>query len=165
MPAGLGIHPWFRRPVQVAIRSDTVFTSNTESSSWPQPVAGPHDLRRLGSMADGLDATWSGQSEPQVELWWPEPDIRATMSARAWVDGPAGPEPAGRGPASAAVHVVAASPGNLDAVAVEPETNAPQALRRLLRGEPGGLIMLGPGEALTLLTELAFERSRLVDTS
>lgn len=167
MPAGLGIHPWFRRPVQVAIRSDAVFTSNTESSAWPEPVAGPHDLRRLGIMADGLDATWSAPSEPQVELWWPEPGIRATMGARAWVDGSAGPGLAAPGPASPAVYVVAASPGNLDAVAVavEPETNAPQGLRRLLRGEPGGLFMLDPGEALTLLTELAFERHRLVDTS
>jgi hypothetical protein len=55
--------------------------------------------------------------------------------------------------------IVAASPGEIDAVAVEPETHAPQGLRRLLRGEPDALTMLAPGERLELVMELAFKRS------
>jgi galactose mutarotase-like enzyme len=163
MPAGLGVHPWFRRPVLVAIRGDAVYPENAATRPWPEPVLGPFDLREVGAMPADLDATWTHLAEPPVELHWPEVGVRATMRARAWVDGPAGPGPVAPGSvapgsASPTIYVVAASPGNLDAVAVEPETNAPQGLRRLLRGEPGGLLMLGAGEALGLRVDLAFER-------
>ncbi len=60
--------------------------------------------------------------------------------------------------AAPTVYVVAASPSDVEAIAVEPETHAPQALRRLRNGEPGGLTMLEPGGALELTTDLAFER-------
>lgn len=141
MPAGLGIHPWFRRPVLVAIRGDAVYRSNLDSEPEPVPVHGPFDLRTLGEMAAGLDATWTRLTEPPVELAWPDLGLRATIRI-------ASPTP----------HVVAASPGDLDAIAVEPQTHAPQGLRRLLRGEPGALAILGPGQALRLGLELAFER-------
>jgi hypothetical protein len=55
-------------------------------------------------------------------------------------------------------YVVAASPGALDAIAIEPETHAPQGLRRLLSGEPGGLMLLDPGRRLDLGVELAVSR-------
>ena len=58
----------------------------------------------------------------------------------------------------AAPYIVAASPGVVDAIAVEPETHAPQAIRRLIGGEPGGLAMLPPGDALEMGIDLAFER-------
>ena len=35
------------------------------------------------------------------------------------------------------LYIVAASPSHLDAVALEPETHAPQAMRRLLKDQPG----------------------------
>ena len=37
MPAGLGIHPWFRGPVDVAIHGDRVFPSNTGTIVDPEP--------------------------------------------------------------------------------------------------------------------------------
>ena len=140
MPAGLGMHPWFRRPVLVAVRGDAVYASNTAPDARPEPVHGALDLRRIGQIPE-LDATWTRLADPAVELQWPALGVAATMRVTA-------PTP----------FVVAASPPSLDAVAVEPQTHAPHGLRRLLNGEPDGLAMLDPGQALELRVELAFER-------
>jgi aldose 1-epimerase len=140
MPAGLGIHPWFRRPLEVAIHAERVHPANVAPEPWPVPVSGPFDLRELRNMPPELDATWTDLAEPPVELSWPVAGIRATMH----VDAPSR-------------YIVAASPGDVDAVAVEPQTHAPQGLHRLLNGEPGGLVMLSPGESLGLTVTLAFE--------
>ena len=142
MPAGLGIHPWFRRPVKVAIRGDAFHSPNTATPPQPQPVLGHFDLREVGGMAPDLDATWTALADPPVELLWPDTGVRATMRARP-------PVP----------YIVAASPGDVDAIAVEPQTHAPQGLRRLVGGEPGALTMLKPGQTLGLTVELAFDRA------
>jgi aldose 1-epimerase len=141
MPAGLGIHPWFRRPLLLAIRGDRVHRSNTESKPWPERVSGPFDLRAVGTMADDLDGTWSDLTQPPVELRWPAQHIRVVMRT-----------------VSPTSYVVAASPRSIDAIAVEPETHAPQGLRRMLGDEPGGLTRLDPGRTLRLQVELAFDR-------
>lgn len=141
MPAGLGIHPWFLRPLLVAIRGEAVYPSNTAPAARPEPVAGPFDLREVGAMAADLDATWSDLAEPPVELCWPDRHVRAVMRVVA-----------------PTTYVVAASPGALDATAVEPQTHAPQGLRRTLADEPGGLAWLEPGRTLGLVVELAFDR-------
>ena len=141
MPAGLGIHPWFREPVEVAIRGDSFHSPNTATPAEPQPVLGHFDLRRVGPMAADLDATWTDLADPPVELVWPDAGVRATMRATP---------PVG--------YIVAASPGDVDAIAVEPQTHAPQGLRRLLGREPGALTMLKPGQTLGLTVELAFQR-------
>jgi aldose 1-epimerase len=141
MPAGIGIHPWFRRPLLVAIHGDAVHPSNLATEPLPEPVRGPFDLRRIAEMPPGLDATWTDLADPAVELRWPDLDIRATLRVR---------------PTTA--FIVAASPPHLDAIAVEPATHAPQGLRRMLASEPGGLAMLDPGRALDLAVELAFDR-------
>jgi len=143
MPAGLGIHPWFRRPVQVAIRGSAVYEANAATDPRPVAVDGQFDLREVGEVPTDLDATWTDLTEPPVELRWPAVGLRAVMRVTA-----------------PTIHVVAATPGNLDAVAVEPQTHAPQGLRRLVNGEPGGLAWLEPGAALGLTVELAFERFR-----
>jgi aldose 1-epimerase len=141
MPGGLGVHPWFLRPVAVAIRADTVLPSNTELRSLPEPVRGRFDLRAPGEMSSDLDAAWTDLTEPPVELRWEDAGIGATMRT-----------------VPPAAYIVAASPGQLDAIAVEPETHAPQGLRRLLAGEPGGLTWVDPGRSLDLRIELAFQR-------
>jgi aldose 1-epimerase len=142
MPAGLGLHPWFRRPLEVAIAARSVFASNVVSAAEAEPVSGRHDLRSLGSMADGLDATWTDIDDPPVELSWPTSGLRLAMRV---------------GPTTSCI--VAASPPNLDAIAVEPQTHGPQGLRRLIRGEPGGLALLAPGQTLRQLTTLEIGRS------
>ncbi|HEY7591437.1 MAG TPA: hypothetical protein VH723_10620 [Candidatus Limnocylindrales bacterium] len=141
MPAGLGIHPWFRRPLRVAIRAGGLLNPNTATPRDPRPVFGHFDLREVGPMAGDLDATWTDLADPPVELVWSEAGVRATMRADPPVS-----------------YIVAASPSNVDAVAIEPETHAPQGIRRLLHGEPGALLMLKPDQALQLTVELAFER-------
>ena len=64
MPAGLGIHPWFRRPVEVAIAAASSHGSNLESSPEPASVAGVLDRRELAPLPDGLDATWTDLASP-----------------------------------------------------------------------------------------------------
>jgi aldose 1-epimerase len=140
MPAGLGIHPWFRRPVAVAIRAGFVHPSNLASEAEPIPVAGSFDRSVLEPLPDGLDAAWTGIGEPPVVLAWPELGLTATLDFDA-------PER----------FVVAASPPEIDAVAVEPQTHAPAGIRRLQQGEPGGLVLVDPGEVLTLAVRLAFD--------
>jgi aldose 1-epimerase len=142
MPAGLGIHPWFLRPLCIRVAASRVVPSNVDPDSALEPVAGDLDLRRLRPVPDDLDATWLTMADPAVELEWPDLGIGAVMRIRS---------EAGR-------CVAVASPASLDAVAVEPQTHAPQGLRRLLAGEPGGLRPLEPGASLWLTTELAFRR-------
>jgi aldose 1-epimerase len=140
MPAGLGIHPWFRRPLRVAIHGGRVFPNNLNGDSRPQPVDGRFDLRALGDMQDDIDATWTDLSDPAVELVWPQ-RARATIRVE-----------------DSSAFLAGASPSTIDAIAVEPQTHAPQGLRRLLAGAPGGLALLAPRETLTLVVRLAFER-------
>jgi aldose 1-epimerase len=137
MPGGLGLHPWWRRPVEVAIPARSVYPTTTDSPARPEPVSGTFDRRRLGRMADGIDAAWTDLDEPAVELRWPESGIVLTMRAT--------------GPT---IHVVGASPADVDAVAIEIQTHAPQGVRRLERGEPGGLELIDAGNALSLAIEL-----------
>ena len=142
MPAGLGLHPWFRRPVLVAIHGRGVLSPNTGTPALPVPVDGPLDLRRMGQLARGVDATWTDLADPPVELAWPAQGIRAVLRASA-----------------PSLYIVAAGPGDIDAIAIEPQTHAPQGLRRLLNGEPGGLTILRPNQVLGLDVDLAFERT------
>lgn len=141
MPGGVGHHPWFAGGPEVAIRGAAVFSPNGGTPAQASPVSGSLDLRRLGPMAEGVDATWTDLAEPPVELRWREPGIRARMDAQA-----------------ERVYIVAANPPGAGAIAVEPETHAPQGLRRLLRGEPGPLAMIEPGGSLDLVFGLAFDR-------
>jgi aldose 1-epimerase len=149
MPGGLGIHPWFRRPLDIRVPAERVLTPNSDPDPPIEPVSGYLDLRELRRMPDDLDAAWPDPGEPAVELGWPELGIRATIRARS----------------EAGVHVVAASPAWLDAVAVEPQTHLPQGLRRYLRGEPGGLHVIAPGATLRLVIEMTFARTPERDPS
>jgi aldose 1-epimerase len=141
MPAGLGFHPWFVRPVEVAIRGDSVYPTNLEHVVEPEAVGGRFDRRAVSELPLGLDATWTGLTEPPIELRWPASGLRATMSFEA--------------PTRC---VAAASAADIEAIAVEPETHAPFGLRRLLRGEPDGLSLLDPGASMDLAIALRFSQ-------
>ena len=143
MPAGVGIHPLFRKPVRIAIKGKSVFSPNTDTPALPAPVEGALDLREIGEVAENLDASWTDLSDPAAEMAWPDSGISASMRA-------IGPS----------VYLSVASLSFLDSVAVEPETNLPQGLRRLLNHEPGGLQMLAPGGVLSLGVELAVSQGR-----
>ncbi|HEY8168414.1 MAG TPA: hypothetical protein VIF84_06855 [Candidatus Limnocylindrales bacterium] len=140
MPAGIGLHPWFVGPLELAVPAETVLSPNDDTPATPVPVAGETDLRRLAPPPIGLDGTWMDVAGP-VELTWPQLGLQATMR----VDAPT-------------ACIVVASPPGRGAIAVEPETHAPQGIRRLVRDEPGALAMLAPGDRLRLGVELAFER-------
>jgi aldose 1-epimerase len=141
MPAGLGLHPWFSRPVEVAIRADAVYPSNLAHVPSPEPVAGPFDRRSLAELPIGLDATWTALQDPPITFRWPKSGIRATLTFEA--------------PARC---VAAASPEDLDAIAIEPETHAPYGLRRLLENEPDALQLLDPGASMALSMALRFDQ-------
>jgi aldose 1-epimerase len=141
MPGGIGVHPWFLKPLDVAVPAAGVLTPNQAIPARPAAVAGEFDLRKLRPMPPDLDATWTDLSEPSVQLRWPALGIGATMTAGA-----------------PPLYIVAASPSYLDAVALEPETHAPQAMRRLLNDEPGAPAILDPGDTLRLTVVLSFER-------
>ena len=143
MPSGVGLHPWFVRPVEVAVDAPSVFTSNSDSPPEPEPVSGKHDLRRLGTMTPDLDATWADPGDPPVELRWPGDGLVCRVTARS-----------NRGN----LFITAASPSDVGADALEPQTHAPQGLRRLLNGEPGALQLIEPGGSLVLTTRLSFEQ-------
>jgi aldose 1-epimerase len=140
MPAGIGIHPWFRKPLRVAIGARSVHADNLATAPEPTLVSGLTDRRRLEPMPDDLDGTWVDLTEPPIELAWPETGLHALISFDA--------------PTRV---VTAASPANVDAVAVEPQTHAPAGIRRLLAGEPGALGLLPGGETLTLAIRIAFD--------
>lgn len=141
MPAGLGLHPWFRPPLDVRINAGTTLRSNLDPDAIVEPVSGRWDLRTMRPMPDDLDAAWRATGDPTCELKWPALGIRALMRARS----------------DAGVWIVAASPSSLDGVAIEPQTHAPWGLRRFINGEPGALQVLEPGATIALTTELAFE--------
>jgi aldose 1-epimerase len=141
MPAGLGWHPWFRKPVQVMIPSSTVYEDNTATTPEPVPVAPPFDLRTPAVMADGIDATWP-HPEGDPSLHWRESGLTMSMSC-----------------SPTAQFIVAANFADIEAVAFEPQTHAPDGLGRLLRGDPGALTILQPEHHLDLSFTLSFTLS------
>jgi galactose mutarotase-like enzyme len=74
-----------------------------------------------------------------VELSWPTLGFAATMSVEA-----------------PSVLICAASPPDVDADAIEPQTHAPQGLRRLLNDLPDAMHWIAPGDSLALRMDLAF---------
>jgi aldose 1-epimerase len=140
MPAGLGFHPWWRRPVWLRVTAGLAYASNVAPDEEPAPVADPLDLRSLAAPADGLDGTWTDPSLGRVELSWPGLGLRATMRS------------------TQARFVAVATPPGLDAIAVEPQTHAPDGLRRLLGGRSDGLAWLAGGGSLPLDLEIEVSR-------
>ena len=140
MPAGLGLHPWFRRPLEGRIHASTVLRSNLDPAAMLEPVSDRWDLREMGPIPVDLDGSWGTPGLAAVDLRWPEIGLRAAMRARS----------------DAGMWLAVASPAALDGVAIEPQTHLPQGLRRYLKAEPGRLHPMAPGATITLTTELAF---------
>jgi aldose 1-epimerase len=142
MPAGIGLHPWFRRPVEISINAASALPSNTDAGAALTAVTARLDLRVPGPMPDDLDATWRPDRDPAATLHWPDRGLTARLTVRSNTD----------------AYIVAASPRTLDAVAVEPQTHAPFGLSRFLDGRPGRLHPLAPGATLRLEIILAFDQ-------
>jgi len=144
MPAGLGLHPWFRRPLRVKVAAERVYRTNTASPPEPEPTTGPFDLGDLAEPPAGLDGTWVGLSPHVIRLDWPDLDLAATLEISSGV------EPL----------VAMASPATIDAIAIEPQTHGPNPFRRLADGEPDAPTLLDPGGELRLDLRLNVERAR-----
>jgi aldose 1-epimerase len=139
MPAGIGLHPWFRRPVELRVPAEAVYSTNSQSAPDPATVTGARDLRSLAPPADGLDDTWTQLTEPRVELTWPASGVQAILEVET--DG-------------GGLLVAVASPPAIDAIAVEPQTHGPDPLRRLALGEPDPPVLLPPGASVRLALRL-----------
>jgi aldose 1-epimerase len=146
MPAGLGLHPWFLRPVELRVPAQAAYPSNAGSPAAPSPVDAERDLRQPAAPAAGLDGTWCALEETAVEVAWPDPGIRCRIEIAS----------------SAGTLVAVASPADMAAVAVEPQTHGPDPFRRLARDEPDAPLMLRPGDELALELRWHFARARNV---
>ena len=142
MPAGIGLHPWFRAPLELRVPADAAYAVNAGSPTDPQPVHGELDLRSCEPPAPGLDATWTGVTPPVVELAWPADGIRATLEVST----------------VGSLLVAVATPAETGAVAVEPQTHGPDGLRRFLGAEPDAPRLLEPGASLKLEVRLTIHR-------
>jgi aldose 1-epimerase len=141
MPGGLGLHPWFRQPLELRVPAASVYRHNTGSSPEPEPAAGPYDLRRGGVPAAGLDGTWTELGDPVIEIGWPSLGVRGRLVMEA-----------------PSLHVAVATPDR-DAWAVEPQTHGPDPLRRLASGQSGSPALLEPGDELRLAIALSVARA------
>lgn len=142
MPAGIGLHPWFAGPPLLHIPADLAYDDNTLSSPLPAPVSGAYDLRNLCELEVGLDSAWTGLTDHRVELAWPAHGLRGELSAVS----------------SDNLVFVAAHLAHVEAIALEPQTHAPQGLRRLINDEPDPMTRLAPGATLRLAVTIAFTR-------
>jgi aldose 1-epimerase len=142
MPAGIGLHPWFRAPVEVAISADAVYPSNVRSPAEAEQIDNGLDLRTATVPSTGTDVTYTRLQHGRVALAWPDAGTRADMEIE-------GPNPL----------VAVAAPADLDAVAVEPQTHGPDGLRRLAGAEADAPMLLAPGETLRLALRLTVRRA------
>lgn len=142
MPAGLGLHPWFRRPLELRVPAAEVYAANSGSAHEPEPVHDALDLRTAAAPPPALDVTFAAVDPPAIELTWPDPRIRAVLEVAT----------------AGSTLVAVATPPDIGAVAVEPQTHGPDGLRRLLLGERDALSLLEPGASMTLELRLTVER-------
>ena len=145
MPAGIGLHPWFRKPLAVRIGASKTYASNVGSppdrgrSTEPTTCAG-WASHPTGSMPRGPRSSPGRSSSRGATL-----GIGATLGAAT---------------NSPAPLVALASFSSLEAVAVEPQTHGPDPIRRLERGEPDAPVLLPPGAELTLSVRLTVFRAQ-----
>lgn len=142
VPLGIGWHPWWdaRDGLAVSLPAHLVYrTEATLPVGDPVPVIGDYDLRELRPPPWGLDTTWTGLTEQRVTLHWAQSGITATVNFSSTAD-----------------HVVVAAFEAMHAVAVEPQTHAPDGPGRLARNQPGAMTVVDAGAAIALHCIISF---------
>ena len=142
MPAGIGLHPWFRRPVEVRLPAERAYASNTESRRIrcrSPAISSCECCRHRPTGSTALDRA----HRPTGRAPWPEVGVRAAMAVTTDAPG---------------TLVAVATPHGLDAIAVEPQTHGPDPFRRLAAGEPDPPALLTPGASMQLTVGVSVER-------
>jgi aldose 1-epimerase len=143
MPAGLGWHPWFRRPDEgdMTVRVEGADVLEMQPDLIPTgrlvPVRGDTDLRTGPALGvRRLDHVYPAVRSPVVVTW---PDLVLTMMSSPAIG----------------TFVVHTPPTG---VCVEPQTEWPDAIALAARGVTGtGLVRLGPGETLMARTTWSWD--------
>jgi aldose 1-epimerase len=143
MPGGIGLHPWFRAPVQVGVSARRVLPRNDDPGADQRAVTDALRLRQDRPLPQDLDATWIDVEPREVRLRWPSEGIDGKLRLQA----------------AAGVHVAVASPPPPVAVAVEPVTHLPWALDHGAGDRSGGMPLLAAGGTLELAVTLELGRT------
>lgn len=139
MPAGLGWHPWFAADAGT-LELQVPFALAYEQDAGFLPIGEPHSLaeddgaaRAWTAPAWGTHALYTAPREQAVRLRWPLRGVEAELTFGAAAD-----------------HLLVFALESADAIAIEPQTHAPDGHRRALAGESGGVATLAPGEQLSV---------------
>lgn len=137
MPAGLGLHPYFRRVP--GVRLEAIHAGRWEGKRVISDTrfCTPEEIGE--ETVDVCYAGWSGVAR----LRWPRDEVILTLRADA--------------PASA---LVVFSPSSCDFICVEPVTHVNDGFNALASGIPGtGVLTLLPGEQMSLRTRISVQVS------
>jgi len=137
-PAGVGLHPWFRRDaagaehVRVRVPASERYMLRDQIPTGERVIpAGDFDLREPGPIGERrLDDCYTGLTGPSV-IDWGRVQLEMTIEC---------PEP----------HVMIYTPEN--AICIEPQTCAPDALNLRTSSERTGLALAEPGRAVSLIS-------------
>ena len=146
MPAGLGLHPFFRKPAGTKLQKKVsgVWLAANDDGIPTERVAVPErwDFGRLRELGDVvLDHCFPGWTDQVAIIEWPDVGLRARLTAE--------------GPMH---HLVVYVPEGQDFFCVEPVTNMNNAFNRAERGEKGtGTVLLEPGESLACKMVITLE--------
>ena len=146
MPAGLGLHPFFRKPAGTKLQMQVagVWLAANDDGIPTERVSVPREwdfsvLRELGDVV--LDHCFPGWESQRAVIEWPDVGLRATLTAE--------------GPMR---HLVVYVPKGQDFFCVEPVTNMNNAFNRAERGDADtGTVLLLPGESLDCRMNVALE--------
>ncbi len=146
MPAGLGLHPFFRKPAgtRFQMRVGSVWLAANDDGIPTERVAIPEswdfsELRELESVV--LDHCFPGWDDQTATIEWPDAKLRARLTAS--------------GPMK---HLVVYVPEGQDFFCVEPVTNMNDGFNHAERGETDtGTIVLAPGEMLSCRMTIELE--------
>lgn len=149
MPAGCGLHPYFRRSlragenVEIALRATGVYPGATPLPDGPPvPVPAHQDFSTLRPLDVALDHCFAGW-DGRARLRWPASGVALRLEA-----------------SPSCSHVIVYSPAGAPFFALEPVTNANDGFNLFAAGQQGtGVVVLEPGGGLEAALTLRGEEA------